>query len=93
MPFAISAFVWAASVSEGSVEAEPARVRLGKRIAQFLQANEGKIRRKQLAAGLGAKKPEEPGGTFKRDLDYAVQQGWIVKEGRGYYRSARSGRR
>jgi hypothetical protein len=89
VPFANSGIIRTTSVVEG----KPARADLAKRIAQFLQAHEGKIRRKQLAAALGQKKPEEPGGTFRRALDYAVQEGWIVNEGRGYYRSARRGRR
>jgi hypothetical protein len=75
------------------VEGAPARADLAKRIARVLQAHEGKIRRKQLAAAVGVKKPDEPGGTFKLALDHAVQKGWIVNEGRGYYRSAVSGRR
>jgi hypothetical protein len=89
VPFAISAPSGLPQV----VEDGPARADLAKRIAQFLQPHEGKIRRKQLAAAVGQKKPEEPGGTFRRALDYAVQEGWIVNEGSGYYRSARRGRR
>jgi hypothetical protein len=70
-------------------EEKPAQADLARRIAQFLQAHKGTIRRKQLAAAVGVKKPEEPGGTFKRALDYAVREGWIVNEGRGYYRRRR----
>jgi hypothetical protein len=75
------------------VEEKPLRADLAKRIAEVLQAHEGKIRRKQLAATVGVKKPDDPAGSFKLALDYAVQKGWIVNEGRGYYRSAKGGRR
>jgi hypothetical protein len=73
------------------VEDKSARADLAMRIAAFLGAHEGKMRRKQLAAALGVKKPDDPGGSFRRALEYAVEAGWIVKEGRGYYRSVRRG--
>jgi hypothetical protein len=72
------------------VEDRSARTDLAKRIAQVLEAHEGRIRRKQIAAAVGVKRPDEPGGSFKLALDYAVRKGWILNEGRGYYRSATS---
>jgi hypothetical protein len=89
VPFAISGIIRATSV----VEDKPVRADLAKRIAEVLQAQEGTVRRKQLAAAVGVKKPDDPARSFRLALDYAVQKGWIVNEGRGYYRSAKRGRR